>query len=547
MTHQTPLPTIFFTQTAIDLIIEQSMKYNNQRRQDDHETGGIMIGKRLAKNRIVIVAATGPGPNAHHHQYEFGLDADYANAELQRWIQRDSTLDFIGIWHKHPPTLDRPSTGDIQSAHQLFREPSYTTNEIVNPITLVRRGQLEVRCFYMSREEARRQADFRFVQHSICPDHDPIVHEPVSQLVVASDREPWHRRNADRFATEQQRLNHMNVTFQVADVEDAKTIFIVQHPQVTIYLETRDAYPELPPTVYVEIDGQEIHPPLQRLAMWNKNMFLDLIVQDIDFMIRSEELAVPDGLAPPPIRSVAGASTSMEAHPLPSRPVIAPHNDDQSLASSARVDWINDPKFYLSLVLVVTLLVVLVLVIKHPSRGGGVAGQTSPATPPPSLGAPRSSPRPEQSPVPSSSVLTGLDSPGTGSTGGMPNPTSRVLPSSIPQQSPHEYTLKWEPVLQNQMAEFINLGGTEKWNVVILAEDPLLQANIQIKGRSSFITYNQKTTQAEVLQRGTTSMRLFAADKITILSEAQLIEVEDGRKYWLTITRNQAGKPRQTR
>ena len=293
MIRASSLPQIIIAQSAVGLIEQESLRYNNRYiAKHDQETGGIMIGKRLAGDRIIIVAATKPGPNAEHYQFEFGLDADHANAELQRWIARDPEVDFIGVWHKHPPSLDRPSAGDRQSAYKLFADPDYANVELVNPIVVIRGGKPLIRCFYMSREDVQQERDFRFVQYQPLPDSDPIFRESARTPALASVPRhlTWHRRDPERFARECNQLEG-RYQYEVNDL-DGQTVFTVsldQELQTTIYLLTAPEYPEAKPELQIEHMGQELRIVPSTLNDWSRRRYVVDIVAEVERMVERRQ------------------------------------------------------------------------------------------------------------------------------------------------------------------------------------------------------------------------------------------------------------------
>jgi integrative and conjugative element protein (TIGR02256 family) len=114
------------------------------------ETGGILVGKWLDRQTILIVAATDAGPNADHRQLTFAIDVDYANEELGRIASHFDGVDYVGDWHKHPPILEYPSSGDLSTILSMFRDPT-TPDRLVTPISVYRNGKPLLTWFYISR------------------------------------------------------------------------------------------------------------------------------------------------------------------------------------------------------------------------------------------------------------------------------------------------------------------------------------------------------------------------------------------------------------
>src|SRR5947209_2433384 len=100
-----PVPVVVVGPRVLEAMREETQRFA----RTNQETGGILFGKWIDARTVVLIAATGAGPRADHQQYTFAVDVDYANAELDRLRAKYPGADFLGEWHKHPPTLDRPS------------------------------------------------------------------------------------------------------------------------------------------------------------------------------------------------------------------------------------------------------------------------------------------------------------------------------------------------------------------------------------------------------------------------------------------------------
>jgi Prokaryotic homologs of the JAB domain len=145
------LPVVKVLPGVLELIENEARHYEHS----EQETGGILLAKcqKGADGDIVtIVGATGPGPSAFHHSVEFQLDTTYANRELERWQTDHEGVDFVGIWHKHPPMLARPSLGDYNSARQMLLDSDYTRHgltRLINPIVVLREGKFIINFYYL--------------------------------------------------------------------------------------------------------------------------------------------------------------------------------------------------------------------------------------------------------------------------------------------------------------------------------------------------------------------------------------------------------------
>ncbi len=181
MSNAPPKPRIIFARSAVALLRREAARQQRERMLDHEQAvGGILIGKRLAGDRIAIVAATDPGPNPDNHQLGFALDPAHANVALEAWFEHDPDVDFIGLWHTHPAELGQLTAADIQVGHKLFAEPVYDTSELVNPIVLLGQDAPSIRCFYLSRGDAEAGRAFTFVPYQELDDDDPVFLEPTA-------------------------------------------------------------------------------------------------------------------------------------------------------------------------------------------------------------------------------------------------------------------------------------------------------------------------------------------------------------------------------
>lgn len=122
------------------------------------ETGGLLVGRLVNysdKPILAVVAATGPGPSADRRPLYYGSDQLYLQRELKALRDEFSEfgVDYVGEWHKHPPDIPRLSYGDISQARQILADPDYRLQGgLLMPLTLLRQGHFELRCFYLSSE-----------------------------------------------------------------------------------------------------------------------------------------------------------------------------------------------------------------------------------------------------------------------------------------------------------------------------------------------------------------------------------------------------------
>jgi hypothetical protein len=89
----------------------------------DMETGGILLG-HIRDGVAYIVEAIGPGIDATHTPNFYACDARYHNHLLQK-VGRvyEDIPELIGLWHRHPGSLDTFSGTDL-GTNEEFRKAS---------------------------------------------------------------------------------------------------------------------------------------------------------------------------------------------------------------------------------------------------------------------------------------------------------------------------------------------------------------------------------------------------------------------------------------
>lgn len=139
--------SLLVVREAQKLLIDETTAYLN----DDLETGGILVGRWLNPQTVLIVVATDAGPKADHQHLTFAVDVEYANERLVELRSLYSGVDYVGEWHKHPGSFSTPSGGDLHIAKQLINSPNYPAR-LINPIVCLQNGVVRVSYFYIDRE-----------------------------------------------------------------------------------------------------------------------------------------------------------------------------------------------------------------------------------------------------------------------------------------------------------------------------------------------------------------------------------------------------------
>lgn len=138
------------------------------RRYKGVETGGILVGRKVGPDFVVVFVVPG-GPKAERAKTGFAPDSTWQQEVLDVVFDRfDASVDYLGDYHKHPSRFDRPSAHDFRTAREIVSSPAWDKPEAVFPITTIRRGRVLIRAYLMRREGE----DFEELPVVIVPDRD---------------------------------------------------------------------------------------------------------------------------------------------------------------------------------------------------------------------------------------------------------------------------------------------------------------------------------------------------------------------------------------
>lgn len=108
------------------------------------ETGGVLIRPKNQKLVVTdIITSTDFAERSQYTYYQSEEDVEAMNSQLRQFQQRG--YDFSGYYHLHPPGMSQLSHGDMQTAIEILKSPSYKLNNfLLMSIVTAIKGQFPI-------------------------------------------------------------------------------------------------------------------------------------------------------------------------------------------------------------------------------------------------------------------------------------------------------------------------------------------------------------------------------------------------------------------
>jgi hypothetical protein len=177
-------------ESAYDVIDAETIKSR------DVETGGLLVGRQvLYQDRpvLVILFASGPGQEAQRSPLSFVPDHQSNLRDLREWRRRYARyeIDFVGVWHKHPPGLSVPTAGDVRQALGILNDPDYVLPHggILIPITQLVQDGCGLHIFYITQDQPQpNPLPYDVVKFQVLEQFlDEILHPDVEESKAPND------------------------------------------------------------------------------------------------------------------------------------------------------------------------------------------------------------------------------------------------------------------------------------------------------------------------------------------------------------------------
>ncbi len=226
------------------------------------ETGGIVVGP----DSTTVTELIPSGPRARRSGASYEIDAAHLQPLLDRTEARG--LQFLGVWHSHPPGFDRLSATDLAAARSILGDPDWGVDRLLLPLSVRSQGEFRT-AFFLVPGPGSAPVRLHVV---IAGEGDP----PGARAVIALARGSFGASPEDGHfdaLAGQRRVRADCEALQAAgwDVALRKTganeLFIaLWRDEVHLTVLLPDEYPLSPPDVFRRVQDDLEAVPLGRLA-----------------------------------------------------------------------------------------------------------------------------------------------------------------------------------------------------------------------------------------------------------------------------------------
>lgn len=108
------------------------------------ETGGILIGYKDNARAICVETASEPGPKAIKETARFSRDVEYCQNIVDESYRKYGAKGlYVGEWHYHPSSDNRPSNRDLLSLTEIAEQKEYVLDK---PMMIIFSNELKLSC-----------------------------------------------------------------------------------------------------------------------------------------------------------------------------------------------------------------------------------------------------------------------------------------------------------------------------------------------------------------------------------------------------------------
>lgn len=136
----------------------------------DLETGGILIGKKINDNYIVVPFSLGSGLRTLRTRIRYSPDVGWQQFYLEKLFNRYG-VNYVGSYHRHPGYNCIPSAQDFKAASHIVTDPSWNVTEAVFPIINLNGDRIVFYPYHFT----RNSKIFKLVQWRIISSKDRLI------------------------------------------------------------------------------------------------------------------------------------------------------------------------------------------------------------------------------------------------------------------------------------------------------------------------------------------------------------------------------------
>lgn len=126
----TPIQRLIFVGDAV-----KQMQAHAQRSWWQAEAGGVLLGRHLLDSEdLVVDEVTTPQKQDRRSRFSFFRSKQHGVIARARWVARDSTIAYLGLWHTHPERDPSPSGVDRRDWENALANDVFEGDRLFFPI-----------------------------------------------------------------------------------------------------------------------------------------------------------------------------------------------------------------------------------------------------------------------------------------------------------------------------------------------------------------------------------------------------------------------------
>ena len=115
----------------VDEAVKQ-LRAHSQRSWWRTEAGGALLGRHLLDSENIIVdEVTIPQKQDRRSRFRFFRSKQHGVIARARWVARDSTMAYLGLWHTHPERDPAPSRVDQRDWENTVEQDAFEGDRLL--------------------------------------------------------------------------------------------------------------------------------------------------------------------------------------------------------------------------------------------------------------------------------------------------------------------------------------------------------------------------------------------------------------------------------